>query len=67
MHGLGIGITHLAWTMESGLAAPRHSLHLSVVQVLSADLEVGLRAPLANGVDWGMLPMQQEAISTCRS
>ena len=66
-NGLGTGIVHLAWTMKSGLAASRHKLHLSAVQVLSADLEVGLRTPLADGVDWGVLIMQQEAISTCRS
>ena len=67
MNGLGIKFTHLACTMKRGLAAPRHSLHLSAVQVLSADLEVGLRTPLADSVDRGMLTMQQAAISTCRS
>ena len=67
MSGLGIQITHLAWTVEGGLAAPRDSLHLSAVQVLSADLEIGIRAPLADGVDWWMLTMQQVAISTCWS
>ena len=41
--------------MKGGLASARDNLHLSAVQLFPADLEIGLCASLANGVDGLML------------
>ncbi len=46
---------YLPRTMEGSLASSWHNLHLSALELLPADLEVGLCASLANGVDRLML------------